>query len=303
MSTIQILALAAATFAANPTASPTPSADQQVLMWRQTRVNNLTKADGWLTLIGLHWLDAPRSTVGNGKANAINLGAGPARLGEILLSPERVLTLKIATTAKVQVDGKPAQGEIRLLSDAGGASATQVVFGTVSFSVISRGERLGLRVKDSTAATRTAFKGLDYFDYDPKWRIEGKFERYSSPRTIDVVSIIGTVEPTPNPGRAVFSHQGRSYSLELLEGSDAQHFFTVFGDRTNGKESYGMARFLAGSLDSGGQTVVLDFNTAYNPPCAFTPYATCPMPPEGNRLDVAVRAGERKYSEEVASAP
>lgn len=303
MSTIQILALAAATMTANPAANPVPSADQQVLVWRQTRVNNLTKPDGWLTLIGLHWLDKPRSTLGNGKANAIDLGAGPAELGEILLSPQRMLTLKIAPTAKVQVDGKPAQGTVKLVSDAGGATATQVAFGTVSFSVISRGDRLGLRVKDSTAATRTGFKGLDYFDYDPKWRIEGKFERYAKPRTIDVVSIIGTVEPTPNPGRALFTYEGRSYSLELLEGSDAQHFFTVFGDRTNGKESYGMARFLAGSLGPGGQTVVLDFNTAYNPPCAFTPYATCPMPPEGNRLDVAVRAGERKYAEEVASAP
>ena len=299
MSTIQILALAAATFAA----SPTPSADQQVLIWRQTRVANLTKADGWLTLIGLHWLDKPRASIGNGKANAIDLGAGPAQLGEILLSPQRALTLKIAPGAKVQVDGKAASGSVPLLSDAGGATATQVMFGTVSFSVISRGDRIGLRVKDSTAATRTGFEGLDYFDYDPKWRIEGKFERYAKPRTLDVVSIIGTVEPTPNPGRAVFTHEGRSYSLELLEGSDDQHFFTVFGDRTNGKESYGMARFLAGSLAPGAQTVVLDFNTAYNPPCAFTPYATCPMPPDGNRLDVAVRAGERKYAEEVASAP
>jgi len=182
-----------------------------------------------------------------------------------------------------------------LSTDKDGATPTEVSIGTLSFLAIDRGGKIGLRVKDSASKTRTEFLGLDYFAYQPALKIVATYEAYPDVRMLDVATIIGTVEPTLNPGRAKFSVAGKDYSFELLEGSDATHYFTVFGDQTNGKETYGMARFLAGALDAKNKTVTLDFNTAYNPPCAFTEYATCPMPPAGNRIAAKVVAGEKAY--------
>lgn len=284
-----LLASVLITAALSPPA--TPPADY--IDWQKQRVENLTAEKGWLTLVGLHWLDVGKFTLGSGADQQIRLNAGPEKLGVI----ERKASgeLVFSANAPVMIDGAAAKPDVVLTTDKNGATPTEVSIGTLSFLAIDRSGKIGLRVKDSASKTRTEFLGLDYFAYQPALKIVASYEAYPQARMLEVATIIGTVEPTPNPGRAKFSVAGKDYSFELLEGSDESHYFTVFGDQTNGKETYGMARFLAGAIDAKNKTVILDFNTAYNPPCAFTEYATCPMPPEGNRIAAKVQAGEKAY--------
>jgi uncharacterized protein len=287
--------LAAIAISATLTTPAKPPAEY--LAWQLQRVESLTAEKGWLSLIGLHWLEVGKFSIGSGADQQVRLAAGPERLGivERKATGELVFSANAPTAAvkHVLIDGVQAKAEVNLLTDKDGGKPTEVSVGTVSFFAIDRSGKIGLRVKDSAAKTRTAFLGLDYFAYQPSLKITAQYEAYGKPRMLEVATIIGTVEPTSNPGRALFSYAGKKYRFELLEGSDAEHYFTVFGDKTNGHETYGMARFLAGAVDAKNKTVTLDFNTAYNPPCAFTEFATCPMPPAGNRIAAKVLAGEK----------
>jgi uncharacterized protein len=282
------LFLASTMLAAEPNATP---ADYR--QWQETRVKNLSAEKGWLSLVGLHWLEEGSFSLGKARGQGIRLAAGPKKWGTLEVSKQRVwLTPAVQTL----INGKPIAAGVRteLVSDKSGP-ASDVQVENVSFILIDRSGRLALRVRNATAKTRTAFRGIDYFPYSAAHRIEARFEAYPEPRVLDVATIVGTVEPTPNPGRVHFQLEGKPYTLELLEGDTPDTYFTIFGDQTNGKETYGMARFLVGSIDHAKGTAVLDFNRAYNPPCAFTEFATCPMPPEGNRMRLALRAGEKKY--------
>ena len=170
-----------------------------------------------------------------------------------------------------------------------------MVFGTANFVVIDRSGRKALRVKDSEAPTRTHFLGIDYFDIDPSWRVEAKWIAFDPPHELEVPTVIGTVEKYPVPGKAVFQRGGKTFELlPVIEVPGDRELFLIFADRTSGKETYGAARFLYVPMPVDGK-IVLDFNRAYNPPCAFTPYATCPLAPPENRLDLRVTAGEKKY--------
>jgi uncharacterized protein (DUF1684 family) len=275
-------------------ASAAPDAYQQeVEAWRAGRLERLTAPAGWLSLVGLHWLPAQgRLSLGNGPGNEIDLGHGPARLGSLELTPEG-LVFSADPAASATVDGATPAGPVALKSDAEG-TASVIASGTLSVQLIERAGRKALRVRDSEARTRTGFAGIPYFPVDPSWRIEARFERHPEPRTIEVATVVGTLEAYPNPGRIVFERDGRTHQLEALVEEGSAAYFVIFADRTSGRESYGMARYLYAGPEQ-GETINIDFNRAYNPPCAFTAYATCPMPPEGNRLDLAVRAGERKY--------
>ena len=289
-----LLASVLITAALTPATTPqTTSPPADYVAWQKQRIENLTAEKGWLTLIGLHWLEVGKFTLGSGADQQIRLSAGPEKLG--IIERKASGELIFIANAPVLINGVTAKAEVVLSTDKDGAKPTEVSIGTLSFLAIDRGGKIGLRVKDSEAKTRTAFMGLDYFAYQPALKIIARYEAYPKPRMLEVATIIGTVEPTPNPGRAKFSVAGKNYSFELLEGSDAAHYFTIFGDQTNGKETYGMARFLVGAVDAKNKTVTLDFNTAYNPPCAFTEYATCPMPPAGNRIAAKVTAGEKAY--------
>jgi len=270
-------------------------APDDYLAWQSQRKASLSAEKGWLSLIGLHWLTPGTYTVGSAENQQIRLQAGPAALGTIGFDAKAGISFT-PIAAGVLIDGQPASHLAVLKTDSGGAAPTEVSIGSMHFFAIDRGGRIGLRVKDTSAPSRLNFKGLDYFAYAPELKITARYEAYATPRLLDVGTIIGTIEPTPNPGRAHFQLFGKPYQFELLEGSDATHFFTIFGDQTNGRETYGMARFLTGEIDSANATVILDFNSAYNPPCAFTEFATCPMPPASNRIAAKVFAGEKKYA-------
>lgn len=280
-------------------ATPVPTADAhraEIEKWQAERLARLQRPDGWLSLVGLHWIENGRSTVGSAEGNDIRLATGPSRLGTID-SDGRIVTLTLADG----VDAKIGDGGARsapLASDATGAP-TLVTFGSANLHVIERSGRLALRVKDAEAETRRHFKGLDYYPIDRGFRFDAKYVPHEPGRTIPIANIIGTLDPMPNPGQVVFEKDGREFRLEAVDEGDGQ-LFLIFADRTSGKETYGAGRFLyAAPPAPGSDTVVVDFNRAYNPPCVFTPHATCPLAPPENRLDLAITAGEKRYRGEV----
>jgi uncharacterized protein (DUF1684 family) len=284
--------LLAADVSTGPQADAAPAYRQQIESWRQHRVERLTAPNGWLSLIGLDWLKDGKNTLGSAADNSIVLGRWPAHLGTITLEHGHA-SIVLAPESGATIDGQK-KTESPLLDDTG-PKATVIAAGTVMFYVVKRGERWGLRIKDSESPTRKQFVGIDYFDIDPGWRIEAKWEAYDPPREIEEPNILGEIDKVIVPGAAVFEHDGKTYRVEpVIETPGDTELFLVFADRTSGKETYGAARFVYTEPPKDGK-VILDFNKAYNPPCAFTPYATCPLPTQQNRLDTRVTAGEKKY--------
>ena len=289
---------------ATDAAAAQPSATEvvrQVEQWRADRIRRLTAPDGWLSLVGLEWLHAGANTVGSAPDNDIVLKVGPPQLGTVTLSADGRLHFRAAPDSGATIDGKPATDAV-LVDDmhAGDTGPTTVHFGSASLFAIDRDGRKGLRVKDPQAASRTHFLGIDYFPIDPSWRIVADWVPFHPAHTLEVGSAIGTIDKVEVPGKAVFHRGGRTFELLPYQEEPGGELFFVIADRTSGKETYGAARFLYAALPAAGLgkpgAVVLDFNRAYNPPCAFTPYATCPLAPPENRLDIAVTAGEKKYA-------
>ena len=174
--------------------------------------------------------------------------------------------------------------------------------GSLLFYLIRRGDKIGVRVKDSQSEARRNFRGLDYFPIDPGWRIEARFEPYDPPRSISVPNVLGQDNDEKSPGAIVFEHGGKTYRLDPVLEPGETDYFVIFGDRTNGKTTYGAGRFLYVAPPVGGKTVI-DFNKAYNPPCVFTDFATCPLPPPQNKLPIPVEAGEEEYAHSSPAAP
>ncbi|HEY7374043.1 MAG TPA: DUF1684 domain-containing protein [Polyangia bacterium] len=286
----------AAALAREPAAVGPPAVDpnytHEIEAWRRERLQRLTADGGWLTVAGLHWLKPGANRFGTDPGNDIVLPArsAPARAGTFVLASGRV-RVAVQPGVAVTLAGKPVT-RAQLRSDAGGAAPDVLSLGALTLQIIDRGGRLGVRLKDMNSPARAAFKGLRYFPIDPRYRVAATFVAQPKPVSIDVPTVLGTVERMPSPGYASFTLPGAP-TLRLdavVEPGETQLFF-IFRDATSGKTSYGGGRFLYADPPVGGK-VVLDFNRAYSPPCAFTPHATCPLPPPNNRLPVAVEAGE-----------
>jgi uncharacterized protein (DUF1684 family) len=197
-------------------------------------------------------------------------------------------------TVPVTLDGAPAEGRIKLTPDSQGLpSVIGFKGGEASFIVIERGGKLALRVRDSQAPRLLGFTGIDYYAIDRAFRVEAQFTPHEAGRTMEIVNILGMIEPMLNPGTVSFSLGEQMFTLEALDEGDHRLFF-VFADRTSGQGSYPAGRFVYAEYPGADGKTILDFNKAYNPPCAFNPYSTCPMPPPENRLDVAITAGEKQ---------
>ncbi len=279
-------------------AAPTAEAHRsEIEAWRAKRTANLHREDGWLTLVGLFWLEEGENRFGSDpKSNRIVFPAGtaPKTMGSLDLAGGSV-TLRAKPEAGLTSGGRPVTA-MRLATDAEG-EATLLQHGRLRFYVIRRGSRLGVRVKDSQNPARLAFRGIESFPVDLAWRIEARFDAYDPPKTIPVPNILGSVENEKSPGAVVFRLAEREYRLDAIRESGSEDLFLIFGDVTNGRETYGGGRFLYAAPPDKAGRVVLDFNKAYNPPCVFTPYATCPLPPAGNRLPIRIEAGEKTYGE------
>jgi uncharacterized protein (DUF1684 family) len=265
---------------------------REVLEWRQERLQSLTAGDGWLTLTGLFWLEEGESTCGSDPGSDVVLPASAPRRTGVLKRAGGEVELVLEPGVEATIDGRPA-GRATLATDAGG-EPTRVELGTVSFYLIERDGRIGVRVKDRDHPHLKDFRGLDYYPVDLRWRVDARFEPYDPPKKVPVPTVLGTISEEESPGAVVFRLAAHDHRLDALPGGDGELFF-VFGDKTNGGETYGGGRFLYAPVADAGGRVVLDFNRSYNPPCAFTPFATCPLPPPENKLGLAVRAGEKKY--------
>lgn len=283
-------------------AAKAPTWEEAVAAWKKARFERLQRPDGWLTLVGLGWLAPGDNSVGSDPKSAVVLpvGKAPAQLGILHLAEAGkppTLTFRAAKGAAVTHDGAPVS-TLDLVADADAkadSGPTVLVHGSLSFFAIRRGDRLGVRVKDSEAATLKAFHGLDYFPLEPKWKLVARFEAAAEPKEIPIPNALGFDEPILSPGHVVFTVDGQEHRLLALDDTGDGRLFLVFGDKTNGRETYGGGRFLYTDPPQGGR-VELDFNRAYNPPCVFTPYATCPLPPRENRLPMRIEAGEKSFA-------
>jgi uncharacterized protein (DUF1684 family) len=271
-----------------------PAVPADVTAARAERLAKLTAPDGWLTLIGLHFLPEGESSLGRDSGNRVVLAAGPARIGKITLVDKLKAVLEVEPGVEARVADRPVR-RMELAPASGNDRPTTVTVGSVSFFAVERGGRLALRVKDSAAPLRTSFPGLEHFPHDPSLRIEARWVEFSPPRQLPVTSVLGHVSPEPVPGKAVFEHAGRTWELIPFDEGRENPLFFVFADATTGRTTYGGGRFLYAPWPVNGR-VVLDFNLAENPPCAFTPHSTCPLPPKENKLSFAIAAGERTFN-------
>lgn len=278
---------------------PTPEHQADIETWRKARVDRLTAPEGWLSLVGLHWLTEGEQTAGSDADNAIRLASGPARLGafkyennQVWFRADRGPQVFVKYAARMEQD---SQGRVwHLLSDDSQAKPTVIRSEPITVLLILRGGKPALRVKDPNASTRTGFQGIDYFPIDADFKVQARFVPHSEPTYFDIQTVLGTIDRMQTPGVLYFTISGQEYSIQpVLEEGSADWFF-IFADRTNGRETYGPGRFLYAPPAVDGVTTI-DFNRAYNPPCAFSAYSTCPLPPPENRLNLRVTAGEKKY--------
>ena len=247
--------------------------------WQAARHAELAGPESWLGIRGLFWLEPGLNSVGSADGSVVLMPGGPAHLGDLICQDGRVIW-------------QPAGGEARELQTDIAGQPTVVDFQNWSFFLVDRESRIAARVRDRDWALSQPFKGLDYFDFDPAWQIEAEWQALSPPISMEVPNVSGDLKVVEVSHQAVFEVAGQSVTLLPMAVSEKEIFF-VFRDRTSGKETYGAGRFLKTPAAVDGK-IRLNFNCAYNPPCAFTPFATCPLPPPENWLPFPVAAGEMK---------
>lgn len=269
-------------FAMTVTAASAPAAaalEEETAAWHEKRQSRLSAEDGWLALVGLHWLDE---------------GSNDDVLPQIgtFTRKGKTVELKPAEKASVTLNGKPFAGGA--VATDGSGKPDLLRSGTLQLFVIERGDRVGVRVRDSEAKARKEFKGIPRFPVTLSWKKDAKWEPAQPGQTLPIPNVLGDVTDVPLSGTAVFTHDGQE--VRLLATKEDDKLFFVFGDLTNRTDSYGAGRFLYTELPQNGR-VTLDFNRAFNPPCAFSPFATCPLPVKENKLKLRVDAGEKRYGD------
>ena len=236
----------------------------EIEKWQKVRATRLMAEDGWLSLVALQWLNEGANNVEG--------------LGTIVLQ-----------------NGKTTLGSQELKHDAEEGGPTVLTRGSKRFNVIKRADRYGVRIKDSQSPARVNFKGLEYFPVDPRWRVEAKLVPHNPPKTIPITNIVGQTTQEKSPGALEFELNGKTYRLDPILEEGSTDYFVIFKDETSRRETYPAGRYLYASPAGADGKVILDFNKAYNPPCVFTPFATCPLPPRQNVLPVRIEAGEKNY--------
>jgi uncharacterized protein (DUF1684 family) len=257
----------------------------EITQWQERRATRLKAEDGWLTLIGLFWLNEGSNVISIPSAGSPTVKLA-RKGGEVTLEPG----------ANMMIGDQAVSAPTKLLNDADETGPTVVKMGTVRFQVIKRGERYGLRVKDADAQTRTHFQGLEYYPIDPKWRLEARYEPYTPEKKIPITDVTGATADSIAPGALVLNIDGKEYRIDpvLEDGSD--ELFIIFKDETSKDETYQAGRYVYAAKPGPDGKTIVDFNKAYNPPCTFTPFATCPLPPMQNRLPLRIEAGEKRYA-------
>ena len=300
--------LVAAVFALVTTFSlPAAAADdtaawqRDLLAWRAQRATNLQAPEGWLSLVALGWLKEGDNSFGTAEDNRVQIaGKAPAHIAVVRLEKGtlRLLPPPDGFPKDLLLDGQPAREQALAADDR--EKPSKLTIGTLTIIVIHRDEQFALRVKDLDAGTRTGFHGLRWYEPNAAYRVHARWIPYVPPKVLDVPTILGTATHMPAPGVAEFKLDGKTLQLEpVLEDPKATNLFFILRDTTSTTTTYGAGRFLYSELPDHGVDqpgeVWLDFNRLVNPPCAFTAYATCPLPPPQNRLSVPIPAGEKRY--------
>ena len=280
------------------------SFQKDLAAWRTQHAAELLKPDGWLSLVGLEWLEPGDNTVGAGSDNKIRLAKGPAHLAILHLEGETV-TLNPPSGGFPEgflVAGAPAEQQSLRAEPNKDKVAPRMTIGELNLYVIRRESRFALRIKDAHSPSITGFHSLKWYPPDISFRVLAKWTPYSPYKTITLATLVGTTYDQPVPGAADFTLAGKKWRLEpVLEDPTVVKLFFILRDTTSTTTTYGACRFLytgfpSNGLDKPGE-LVLDFNRLENPPCAYTPYSTCPLPPAGNRLAIALPVGEQRYHE------
>lgn len=266
-----------------------PAYRKQIEDYRAKREAALKADGGWLTVTGLFWLKEGDNTLGSDTVNDVVLpDSSPAQFGSIRL--DHGTAIFTSSAPSVTLNGKP----VHQATFGYGNPPDVLSAGPIDLFLIKRNDRFGIRLKDKDSLLRKRFTHISFFPVEENWRVTAKFVAYPSPTKLTFESIIGEQEIMTSPGYVEFEHAGKTY--KLLAAAQGKSLFFVIRDQTSGKTTYAASRFLHTDAPKDG-VVVLDFNKLENPPCAFTPYATCPLPPPQNRLPIAIEAGEQKYGD------
>jgi uncharacterized protein len=279
--------------------------EKDLANWRAAHAAELQKPDGWLALVGLVWLEPGDNSVGSANDNKVRLPeSGPAYVGVFHLE---CLTVSLRAPAGgfpagLLIDGKPAQEQDLHTSSDNDKGNPRITIGSLNFYAVNRGDKFALRIKDGHSPALVGFKGLHWYPGNSHFVVRAKWIPYNPPKTIKLARMVGAAYDAPVPGAAEFRLDGKTYRLEpVTEDNPPVKLFFILKDTTSTTKTYGACRFLytplpPGGLDKPGE-LVLDFNHLENPPCAYTPFATCPLPPRGNRLPIPLPVGELRYHE------
>ncbi len=286
----KFLVLSLIFFALTLFANAQPDYKAQIEKWRSDHETELKTENGWLTVAGLFWLKDGVNTVGAGDKFDVQLTENfKGKFGEITFK-DNAATLKVENNVEALSDGKSVSN-LELMSDEKG-KPTMVETGSQTFYLIKREDRYGIRLKDKNSAKRLDFKGLHWFPVDKSYQVTAKFEAFDVSKEVLIPNVLGGNFKMKSPGVLSFKIKGKKYTLQPVEEDD--HLFIIFRDLTSKSETYGAGRFLYAEKAVNGK-VTLDFNRAENPPCAYTSFATCPLPPPQNRLTVEIKAGEKRF--------
>jgi uncharacterized protein len=272
---------------------PDPEHVAEVEAWRAERYRRLRQPMSWLTLVGLEWLREGDNRLGSAPDVELRLPSGPTLAGRIALDAGRA-TATGEPGSELTHDGEPVAG-LELVSDLDAPDAagpTLLELGSLRMCLVRRGDRFGLRVWDTDAAALREFDGIAHYPIDPAWRLVARFEPGAPGETFALPDVLGEIEDEPLPGTVVFDAGGTECRIKAIGAGEGQ-LWLVFGDATNGETTYRGGRFVYTDAPRADGTVTVDFNRAYNPPCVFSPFATCPLPPAENRLPIRIEAGER----------
>jgi uncharacterized protein len=276
---------------------------QEELSWRTQHATDLQKPDGWLSLIALEWLEPGETSIGSAQDNKIHLpNTAPAHVAVLKLENNAVTLLppNEGFPSDLQIDGSPAKQQALRADQDKDKFNSHVTIGTLNFYVIKRADKFALRIKDAKSPSLLDFHGLKWFEPNPAYRVTAKWTPYVPAKSVSLLTLVGTEYSEPVPGFAEFTLQGKTFRLEpVLEDPTNPKLFFILRDTTSTETTYPACRFLYTTfpnhgVDQAGE-LLLDFNHLENPPCAYTPYATCPLPPAGNRLAIALLAGEQRY--------
>jgi uncharacterized protein (DUF1684 family) len=271
-------------------AASSPDYRTSIEAWRHDYEEGLRAPHGWLSVAGLFWLHEGANRAGSDPQSDIVLPASAPRFAATIDFQGGVARLTPAPGVHLLINGKPSSGQV--LQPDVKDHPDEVTLGSLSFMVIQRGPRTGVRLRDPDSAARRRFSGLHWFPVDEHLVIHARWHPYDPPHKIAITNVLGMTEEDSTPGYAEFELAGKTWRLEPTV-EDNTLFFT-FRDATTGKETYPSGRFVDADMPRNGE-VILDFNKAHNPPCAFTSFATCPLPPRQNTLGAPVNAGEKKY--------